>query len=460
MKASLFLLTAFGAAAVFAVEQKHSWFDLDIGDMPSSTRYWPTDGSNYEAYHCFVTNTAAGVFLDNPNRIAFDAEEPVSVIPDDVAQIDTVTYAEISVTMEKMEPFGVSDLPEVPEGAKTAAIVVDSGAETNFWVAAGAEGSLCWTNTEVAADIASQVEIKVRISYGSGETAAHWSFGNQEFTSIIPNVRVLTGVAFRGSCELSSCWADVLTLGRLVDFWIAGIPDDVNVAVTTTNGDELARSDLGSYHYFSGGTVNLAFSLPEGWRYADGALKWQDVIAKLDSGEYVPFGGRGIFDTDYGPVGYWMVVPFEGPVQRFAALDDALATQKDYCALMSCYSETPHEISVADDGKSITVDGVQKTAKSRYHFFSADGMPVLQINEEEAEITSILESAGDLTKMSIGSVLNTFEGFNYSVIFADDVGFTTGCGETEPVPGDGGKLELAAPKGENGQRFYRIRITD
>ena len=87
-------------------------------------------------------------------------------------------------------------------------------------------------------------------------------------------------------------------------------------------------------------------------------------------------------------------------------------------------------------------------------------MPMLLINDGEADITSVREDETNAALMSIGSVLSTFSGFDYSVIYADDVGFTEGLGETEPVNGDGGKLELKAPKGDAGKRFYRIRITD
>ena len=458
MKKSAVILSAVLSTGVFAAEQKHSWFDTDIGEIPSETRNWPVDGSNYEAYLCHVTNTAAATFADG--RLVVNAEEPMTVVPNEAAMINDFSYARVSAVM-KMTPFDVTGVPEVPEGAKTAVIAVASGAETNFWVAAGTE-TLFWTNTQVSADVTREVGVEISFTYCADGVATEWIFdGESRFSCKSIRAAELRGVAFRGVGELSSCWGDAQAYGDLVDFFITGIPEEVIVSVTTTNGTELAKTELGVYRYLSGGTVRLAFALPSGWRYCeDGASVWEDSIVRLAEGGYVPYGGRGIFDTDIGPTDYWMSVPWDGPVERFATLDEAMAAMKHYRALESCYSESPRVITVAEDGKTITVDGVVKAAKPRYHYVSFDGMPVSMIDEGEAEITSVRENGTDATLMSIGSVPNTFSGFDYSVIYADDVGFTEGLGETEPVRGDGGKLELAAPKGDKGRRFYRISITD
>lgn len=459
MKKTFAVFVAALGLVASAAEQKHSWFDLDIQDI-GATRDWPTDGSDYEAYLCSVTNTAAGQFSSAPNRVCFDTETPMAVVPNDSAPITDVSYALVSVTM-KMEPFSESGLPEVPEDAKTAVIAVDSGNVTNFWVAAGAE-TLFWTNTLIAADLTQDVEAQVLVNFGVSDIVTQWTFGGaRRFVCRAPKVAELQGVSLTGKGELLSCWGDAQAVGELVTFYLEGIPDEVVVTVTTTNGSEIVMSDEGVYSYARGGTLNLDFSLPDGWRFSDGREVWTDVIVGLTEGPYVPFAPMGLSAMDFGPTGGWMTVTYEGAVERFADLDDAMAALKDNVALMACYSEVPHEMTVSEDGRSLTVDGVSKPVGPHYHFQDVGGgLTAKFINEEEADVTSIAEDADDPTAMSVGSVAASYSGFGYSVLFADDPGFTRNVGATEPVRGNGEKLELWAPKGGNGSRFYRIIVTD
>ena len=460
MKKTLAVFVALLGISGFAAEQKHSWFDLDIDDV-GSTRVWPTDGSDYEAHLCTVINTSAGAFSAERSRIFFDAEEPMTVIPHDVAPITDISYVLVSATI-KMEPFLEFDLPDVPEDAKTAVIAVDSGNATNFWVAAGTE-TLFWTNTQITADVNKAVEVRVSVDFGVSDIVTQWTFdGSRRFSCRAPKVAELHGVAFLGKGELSSCWGDAQAIGELVSFYLVGVPDEVGVTVTTTNGSELVMSDFGDYKYTRGGRLVLDFSLPDGWRFSDGREVWTEDILSVTDGPYIPFLPMGLSQMDFGPLGGWMTVTYDGGVTHFTGLDDALAATKDGIALLSCYSEVPRAVSVAADGKSLTVDGVTKPARPHCHFDDyGDGMAVLFIDDGEADITSISEDPEDPTMMSIGTVPNTCSGFGYSVLFADDLGFTRNLGVTLPVPGvDGEKVELKAPKGYGGSRFYKIQVVD
>lgn len=469
---SLFVVIAIAITA-FAAEQKHSWFDLDVGEIGiNPSRVWPTDGSDYEAYMCVLTNTAAASFADS--RISFVADEPMTVVPEAKAAISDFEYVQVEATV-KMEPFLEADVPDVPEGAKTAAIAVISGSATNFWVAAGTD-ELFWTNTCISADVSEDVNVNIMFNNGADSVVTKWTFNNNEvFTCKIDKVSELHQVAFQGTGEITSCWGDAEQFGNPVHFYLDNVTKDVIVTVTTTNGDVIAKTGIGDYIYLSGGTVNLSFTVPDGWRFFDGALEWNDVITNLEDGGYVPkfdFGWEekyeGIADIDVGPVNGWMVQrsgEFGSEfVGRFAALDDALAALKDGCGLMACYSESGHTIVIPEDGGAVEIDGETYSAREHYLYinigYEESPLPMLVIDPEEATITSIKEDETDPTSLSIGSILDTFSGFDYSVIFADDLEFTEDCGETESFKGTGEKLELKAPKGDKGRRFYRIRITD
>lgn len=457
MKKTLLIIAAFLSLAAGAAEEKHSWFDTDIAEIDGVKKFWPEDGSDYVGYKCVVTNTAAGTFADS--RVSFDAEAPMTVVPDDPASITDISYAKVSATM-KMEPFAETDLPAVPAGAKTAAIAVVSEGATNFWVAAGTD-ELVWTNTCIAADVTKDVTVVVTVAYGVNCVTTQWSLDGKPFVSKIALVAELHGVDFRGSGQLVECWADAQAYGELVDFYLTGVDKDVIVTVTTTNGSELVMTDLGVYRYASGGTVYLSFTLPEGWKYWDGETEWTDEISPLQEGAYTPLSGRGIFDTDIGPEDCWFAVPWSGAAERFATLDEALAALKNNCALMSGYSAEPREIVVAEDGKSLSVNGEVKPAKPHHHFAEVYGMAATYVDDGEADITSLADDPDDPTIVTVGTIEETWSGFGYSVQFADDPAFTSGLGSTEPVPGvDGEKLELAAPKGEGGSRFYRIQIVE
>ena len=241
--------------------------------------------------------------------------------------------------------------------------------------------------------------------------------------------------------------------------------------LTNAYGEEVVKGkqQLGEeigYTYVKDSVLGLSFITPPGWPYYDGTtLKTDIYVNNIDNNVYTPFGGYGIPPIDYGPVNGWCVeaANADGEVEfvgRFASTADALAALKHNYGMIPYYSDFEHSVTVSGDGKSITIDEVTTPAKERYHYLDAEGVPMLLIDDGEADITSVREDETDAALMSIGSVLSTFSGFDYSVIYADDVGFTEGLGETEPVKGNGGKLELKAPKGDAGKRFYRIRITD
>lgn len=460
--AAAILLPTFGAKTI------HTWFDMDIADIPSVTRNWPTDGSDYLATFCTTTNTAAGTFADH--RINIKAKEPMTVITDAPAAINDATYAEITATM-KMTPFLESSLPDVPEGAKTAVIAVDSGASTNFWVAAGID-ELQWVDTGIAADVSRDVLVKIVSSNGVDRTYTEWTFDGTAYSQhVIAKTMKLQGVSFIGEGELSQCGGDVYNIGLAYFFQIAGVPSDITVVVTNAYGEEVVKGkqQLGEeigYTYVKDSVLGLSFITPPGWPYYDGTTLRTDIYTNnIDNNVYTPFGGYGIIPLDYGPVNGWCVAAANADgepefVGRFASTADALAALKHNYGMIPYYSEFEHTVTVSGDGKSITIDEVTTPAKERYHYLDAEGVPMLFIDDGEADITSVREDETDAALMSIGSVLNTFSGFDYSVIYADDVGFTEGLGETEPVKGNGEKLELTAPKGDAGKRFYRIRITD
>lgn len=424
---------------------------------------WPEGGGDYLATGCTVTNTSSAAFSDG--RIRVDSDSPLSVVAENPAEITDVYYARVSSTM-KFEPFAAGELPPVPAGAKTAVIAVISGADTNFWVAAGVE-SLSWVDTGVAADLAREVTVEVVVTYGVEYMTAEWKLDSVPFTCRVARAPVLGGVAFSGRCDISSCWGDVDHFGDLANFFISGVPEEVLVTITTTNGDVIARSGMNDYVYVSGGRLELSFTLPDGWRFIDGATERSDVIDSLDAGGYTPFGGRGIMAVEIGPEDGWMLY-YDGAEPLLEArfseseLEDAFSAMKDGMVLDWCYSEKDRTFRFNEDGTvSVGDDPRQWAAKPRYHFVDIGiGVPSLSIDEEEATITSISRCDLDESSMSVGSVQNTFSGFGYSVIYADDLGFSEGLGETEPVKGNGGKLELVAPKGDKGGRFYRIRITD
>lgn len=455
----------------FGATTFHTWFDMDIKDISglgSGEKSWPTDGSDYTATYCIVTNTSAATFSDK--HIIMESDDPLVVNPDGPAAINDSSYAEITTKM-RVTPFLESGLPDIPEEAKTAVIAVDSGDKTNFWVAAGL-GELYWTNTLIAADVNRDIEVKIIASNSVDGVCTEWKFDDASFMCEIPKASVLSGVTFRGEGAISECGGDVWNLGTCYFFKIDGVPSELSIVVTNGSGDVIypgknqAYQEVG-YTCAKDAVLGLSFFTPEGWAFWDGTNEWTEVYANIiDNNVFTPCDGYGINPSDFGPIGGWAVMRSRGEdedpefIGRYTSTDEALSVLKDHCGLMPFYSETEHVIAVAENGSSVTIDGVEITAGDRYHYLDADGVPMLLINDGEADITSVAEDATDAAYMSIGSILNTFSGFDYSVIYADDVGFTEGLGETEPVKGNDGKLELKAPKGDAGKRFYRIRITD
>ena len=481
MKKSLLLLVASLGFSAFAAETVHGWFDTELPKIGGDRqlRFWPTDGSDYEGASCVITNTAAGVY--NDGAISFSAEEPMSVCPymlDPVsgirnhnpAAVEGDHYVDIAAFM-KMTPFSESDLPEVPEGAKTAVIAVDSGDCTNFWVAAG-EDTLYWTNTMIAADVDRTVWVKVQVRTNDlNSTVTEWNLDGRVFSCNVVHLSQLNGVSFTGCGELSDCYADKDLDLRFIDFRIEPLPEMLTLSIVDSLGAPIYPTDIGDYEVLEGREVTVSYLVPDGWLFINGTNVWTESFTPV-SGPHEPcvkyyYGGEGpICDYHYGPVDGWMVY-YEGPEgqplltvrYREDELGDALAAMKDGQTLEDYYSEKDRTFYFNADG-SVTVGDTTCPAKAHYHFVNPGYGVSVEINDGEADITSVREDETDAALMSIGSVLNTFSGFDYSVIYADDVGFTEGLGETEPVNGNGEKLELKAPKGDNGKRFYRIRITD
>ena len=467
--AAICMMLAFGA---FAAEQKHSWFDMDIGDIGTSSRVWPIDGSNYEAHLCVVTNTSLGEYVagESPRIRIQTGDDSMSVLPESTAEIGALRRNCINAVV-RMEPYDANDLPEVPEGAKTAVIAVVSGSDTNFWVAAGLD-NLSWTNTQVQADVTEDVTVEIVFKDSETALTTEWKFnGVDEFNCSIAKVAALNGVTFSGSGDIVDCWGDSEDAGNLATFRIVGFPADA-IAVTVTNsaGEVIELSAAEDYKYMKDETVGITYVLTNGWVFTDGGASFRSeshtISNSFDNYEYVAMNGRGIRDVDIGPVDGWFVVsPSENGdlefVGRYATLEAAMSAQKGYTCLMSGYSSAKREITVADDGKSITINGTQIPVKDHYQFISYDiGMPGLIIADGEKRITSIAESSTDPTVMIIGTIENSVPSFSYSVFYADDLEFSEDPGATEPIPGTGGKLELVAPKGDKGKRFYCIDITD
>jgi len=474
VKKLIAILSLAFVGSAFAAEETHNWFDTELPKIGSS-RTWPSDGSDYEGYNCTITNTAAGVYTDG--AVVIDAESPMKVCPyvsntvyetrvPSPAQIGEEHYIDVVAEM-KMEPFDASDLPEIPAEMKVGVIVVDSGDATNFWVTAGTE-TLYWTNTMIAADVEELLTVKVQVRTNDQHcTCTEWKLGvaSQGLSDFVCTVRKITeinGVAFSGEGEIANCYGDRDKGLTFVSFWFEPIPDEIVVTVTNASGEVIVQSGIGDYQCLDGKQVFATYSLPPNWRFYDGSLQKSESFIVAE-GPHVPLES-GIFETDFGPENGWMTVGVDeegNPVliARYASLAEAVAELKDGYVLLDCYSETGHEVAVAADGSSVTIDGVPYAVKARYHYVDVEGVAMLEIDEAEKVITSFGESS-DPTQMSVGSILNSCPDFDYSVVYGDDVAFSENPGETEPVSGNGGKLELVAPKGENGKRFYKIRITD
>lgn len=462
MKKTLAVFVAMLGLVASAAVQRHNWFDLEI-DSIGSVRTWPADGSDYEAYRCTVTNTAAAAFADGRLVVSAD-ESPMSVCPSKAASVGTNAFATVSAAM-RVVPFAADEVPEVPANAKTAVIAVMDGAETNYWVVTGAESPV-WTNTHITADTEAPVEVTVTVQQGEdGTTDTSWSFGSNVFSCVVSPAAELHGVRFQGDCELASCWGRSLSENDFVTFYITGVPADVVVSAFDESGEEIARSDSGDYRSVGESQVKLVFSPPEDWVFTDGLRKWSYEVDSLVAGACLPFpvrddGPGGLHETDYGPENGWMVVTSEDEVEHYATLKDALAGLKASTALQKCYSTVRvRDMYVTDGGRMFVVNGVEFPVRERYHLVDRGALVAL-INDGEADITSIAEDSEDPTMMLVGSVPESYPGFGYSVLFADEPAFGTDADATAPVPGTGGKLELKAPKGENGRRFYRISITD
>lgn len=482
MKKSLLLIAALLGFPAFAAETVHGWFDTELpkigGDRPS--RSWPTDGSDYEGASCVITNTAAGVYRDG--AVSVSADEPMAVCPyfqDPVtdershnpAAVEGEHYVDIAALI-KMTPFSESDLPDIPEDAKTAVIAVDSGDCTNYWVAAGAD-TLYWTNTMIAADLDRAVWVKVQVRTNDlYSTVTEWNLDGSVFSCSVVRLSQVNGVSFTGVGELSDCYADKDLGLRYIDFRIEPLPEMLTLSIVDSLGAPIYPTDIGDYEVLEGRGVTVSYLVPSGWLFIDGSNVWKETFTpESETRVHQPhvkysYGGEGpIFDCHFGPVDGWMLYynGDEGPLLsgRYieSELGDALAAMKDGQILDYFYSEKERKFHINDNG-SLSVGDTTWPAKEHYHFVNSDYVVSVAINDGEADITSVKEDETDATLMSIGSVLNTFSGFDYSVIYADDVGFTGGLGETEPVKGNGGKLEFKAPKGDKGKRFYRIRITD
>lgn len=471
MKKSIAITGMMLAFGVFAAEQKHSWFDMDIGDIGTPSRTWPADGSNYEAHLCVVTNTSLGEYVADEQCIRVRAEEDaMSVLPEKAAEIGALRKNCVNAVV-RMEPFDANDLPEIPDGAKTAVIAAASGSDTNFWVAAGVE-ELRWVDTEVSADVTAEVTVKITFKDSGDALTTVWTFnGVDQFERTIAKAATLNGVAFTGNGDILDCWGDYEDLGNLATFRIVGYPADA-IAVTVTNsaGEVIKMSADEDYRYLKDETIGISYVLTNGWVFTDdGAVTRSEshtISNAVDNYEYVAMNGRGIRDVDIGPADGWFVVcpSDEGDLEllgRYATLAEALAAQKGYTCLKSGYSSEAREITVAEDGKSITIDGVVIQVKAHYQFvpFGDTGMPGLLIADGEKRITSFAENPEDSTEMIVGTIENSVPGFSYCVRYADDLDFME-FEETAPVDGNGEKLKLIAPKGDKGKRFYRIDITD
>lgn len=464
------VMLAFGA---FAAEQKHSWFDMDIGDIGTPSRIWPADGSNYEAHLCVVTNTSLGEYAADERCIRVHADDDaMSVLPEKAAEIGALRKNCVNAVV-RMEPFDANDLPEIPDGAKTAVIAAASGSDTNFWVAAGVE-DLGWVDTGVSADVTAEVTVEITFKDSGDALTTVWTFnGEDQFERTIAKAATLNGVAFTGNGDILDCWGDSEDLGNLATFRIVGFPVDA-IAVTVTNsaGEVIELSAAEDYKYLKDETVGITYVITNGWVFTDDGASIRSeshtISNSVDNYEYVAMNGRGIRDVDIGPVDGWFVVSpsDEGDLElvgRYATLEEAMDAQKGYTCLKSGYSSTQREIVVAEDGKSITINGGDPIpVKDHYQFipYGDTGIPGLLIADGEKRITSIAESSTDPTAMIIGTIENSVPGFSYSVLYADDLYFSVGLGATEPIPGTGKKLELLAPKGDNGKRFYCIDIFD
>ena len=479
MKKALLILSMFAASALTAAEQTHSWFDTELPKIwgERQTRSWPTDGSDYEGFECVITNTAAGEDVDE--RIVFDAERPMAVCPyleDHVtggrranpASVEGDHTVDVFASM-KLTPFPVSSLPPVPAGTKAAVIAVDEGEVTNFWVTAGVD-ELFWTNTLIEADVTRVVNVNVSMRTNDvNSTVTDWTLDRVPFHCEVTKFTQVNGVSFTGRGELANCYGDRDVGVTFVSFWFEPIPEDVIVSVTDAFGAEIPLSSIGDYECREGATVSVVYSLPAGWRFYDGAT-YREESFTVQQGPRKPMYDpefpevSGIMEADIGPEDGWMLLRIGefGPelVGRFARLDDTLATMKDGCGLVQCYSEFGHLVEVAGDGSGIEVDGETYPAKDHYLYIDFDGLPMLTIDPREAAVVSFGEDPEDPTRMSLGSVEESVPDFSYSVIWADDFFFSEDPGESEPRPGNGGRLELKAPKGDRGGRFYMIRVSD
>lgn len=483
MKKSLLLIVAFIGFSAIAAETVHGWFDTELpkinGERP--TRFWPTDGSDYDGFECVITNTAAGVCTNG--AVAFSADVPMAVCPylldpvNDIrnpnpAVVEGEHYVDIAACM-KMTPFSDTDLPAVPADAKAAVIAVDSGSATNFWVAAGTE-TLYWTNTMIAADTDRSVWVKVQIRTNDlNSTTTEWNLDGSRFSCEVVRLSRVNGVSFIGQGELSDCYADRDLGVRYVSFSISPLPEFLTVSIVDAFGEKVEPTAIGDYEVIEGVGVTVSYTLPDGWLFIDGASVWTESFTPVTGAHEpcvkLPNGIEGpICDYHFGPEDGWMLYydGIQGPLltgrYRESEFDEALKAMKDGQILDYYYSEKNREFTFNDDGSiSVGTDATQWPAKPHYHYVDHGvGLPLLSIDDGESDVTSIREAPEDSSAMFIGTIQSSYEDFSYSVIYADDPLFLQNLGETEPVRGNGGRLELKAPKGENDRRFYRIRVSD